>query len=236
MKLIFAGPSLHGSKQGISKEIALRPPAAKGDVFRAVDEGASVIGLVDGYFETTSAVWHKEILIALSQGVRVFGAASIGALRAAECAAFGMVGIGTIYQGFASGELEDDSEVALLHAPPELGYCPLSLPMVNVRATLSRLERAGRMDEPVRDLLVRSASAIFYKERTWKAIFARAGLDCNDIARWGALVQEFHVDAKRADAEALIRAVDSAPGERSGDRPPWTLSQTSFLQLLGIQQ
>ncbi|MEJ0097006.1 MAG: TfuA-like protein [Bauldia sp.] len=51
---------------------------------KAVLAGASVIGLVDGVFENVASVWHKEILYALSEGVQVFGAASMGALRAAD--------------------------------------------------------------------------------------------------------------------------------------------------------
>ena len=52
----------------------------------------------------------------MSEGVYMFGAASMGALRAAECAACGMIGIGEIYEGFESNKLEDDSDVAQAHA------------------------------------------------------------------------------------------------------------------------
>ncbi|RUX68847.1 hypothetical protein EN904_03020 [Mesorhizobium sp. M7A.F.Ca.CA.001.07.2.1] len=61
---------------------------------RAVLEGRKVIGLIDGLFESGPAVWHKEILFALDAGCRLLGAASMGALRAAECWQFGMIGIG----------------------------------------------------------------------------------------------------------------------------------------------
>ena len=74
-------------------------------------------------------VWHKELLWAMSQGVHVLGAGSIGALRAAEPEAFGMVGEGRIFEAYRSGVLEpyyrpfeDDDEVAVVHAPAELGY------------------------------------------------------------------------------------------------------------------
>jgi len=58
----------------------------------------------------------------MAQGIHVFGAASIGALRAAELDVFGMRGIGDIYEAFRDGLLEDDDEVAVLHGPEELGY------------------------------------------------------------------------------------------------------------------
>ena len=41
----------------------------------------------------------------MAQGIHVFGAASIGALRAAELDAFGMRGIGRIYEDFRDGVL-----------------------------------------------------------------------------------------------------------------------------------
>ncbi|RUX88390.1 hypothetical protein EN930_18015 [Mesorhizobium sp. M7A.F.Ca.CA.004.11.2.1] len=72
----------------------IAPPARCGDVMRAVLEGRKVIGLIDGLFESGPAVWHKEILFALDAGCRLLGAASMGALRAAECWQFGMIGIG----------------------------------------------------------------------------------------------------------------------------------------------
>jgi hypothetical protein len=102
MKLVFAGPSIHGETVDLTG-IELRPPAVQGDLLRAVVEGASVIGLIDGAFEATASVWHKEILHALSEGVAVVGGASMGALRAAECAAFGMEPVGQIARLLLSG-------------------------------------------------------------------------------------------------------------------------------------
>ena len=125
---------------GANLAFELRGPAAYGDVARAVIDGATAIGIVDGRFEDTRAVWHKEILFALSEGVAVAGAASMGALRAAECAAFGMIGIGDVYRRYVSGEFDDDGDVAQLHGPAELGFLALSEPLANIVATLEALE------------------------------------------------------------------------------------------------
>ena len=232
MKLIFVGPSLHGAEGHVPSGIGLRPPAAKGDVYRAVEEGADVIGLVDGYFEATAAVWHKEILHALSHGVRMYGAASIGALRAAECAAFGMTGIGAIYEAYANGELEDDSEVALLHAPRELGYAPLSEPLVNVRATLNHLLEIDFITEHQFRILIEAAASIFYKERTWKVILAGAALSPEERAQINGLVRQFRIDQKRVDAVALMRSVEQEAGIRSKPPLAWEFSPTSYFRML----
>ncbi|RYG97907.1 MAG: antibiotic resistance protein, partial [Alphaproteobacteria bacterium] len=140
MKVVFVGPSLSNANDLSGHQIEIRPPAVQGDMLRAVRDGATVIGLVDGGFEYTAPVWHKEILYALSRRVAVVGAASMGALRAAECQPFGMVGVGRIFNDYASGELVDDADVALLHGPMEYGFRPITLPMVNIRATLKALE------------------------------------------------------------------------------------------------
>src|SRR5580704_4909512 len=135
--VIFAGPSLPPSLRPVNPAIEWHPPVRQGELYRAALAGPAVIGVVDGYFEVTPTVWHKEILFAMAQGIHVFGAASIGALRAAELDAFGMRGIGDIYQDFRDGVLEDDDEVAVLHGPAELGYPPVTEAMVNIRATLA---------------------------------------------------------------------------------------------------
>ena len=58
--------------------------------------------LIDGEFGKNLSVWHKELLYALSRPYvrRVIGAASMGAIRAADMWRYGMVGIGrTVFDG-----------------------------------------------------------------------------------------------------------------------------------------
>jgi len=62
-------------------------------------------------------VAHKEILDVLKKGVTVVGGSSMGALRAAELDAFGMVGAGRIYECYRSGRIEADDEVAVTYNP-----------------------------------------------------------------------------------------------------------------------
>ncbi|MGB3815914.1 MAG: TfuA-like protein [Shinella sp.] len=200
MKIIFAGPSLPDAAALCGPGIDARPPAAHGDVLAAVRAGATAIGIVDGNFEHVAPVWHKEVLHALEAGVAVFGAASMGALRAAECDSFGMIGIGRIYADYASGRRVDDADVALLHGPAELGYPALSLPLVNVEATLERLEA---LDEGDLSRLRDAARGLFYKDRTWSTILKTADTAEDPVA----LLQLLHaatVDQKREDALALV--------------------------------
>jgi hypothetical protein len=221
MELIaFAGPSLGAIERRDWPGIEFRPPAACGDIARAVARGPRAIGLIDGLFETCASTWHKEILWGLSKGVAVIGGASLGALRAAELAAFGMRGVGTIFDDYRTGVLEDDAEVAVLHGPEETGYLCLTQALVNVRAALRRASDCGIIAREQELTIIAAASAIFYKDRTWPLIFehaaSRLGGDAAVIAALSDWLTEHPVDVKREDALQVLAAL-SSPDLRSPD-------------------
>lgn len=205
-KIVFAGPTLSGEPK--LKGIEYRPPAKCGDVARAVVEGYDVIAIVDGFFETTRSVWHKEILWALSLGRVVAGASSIGALRAAEMHPFGMIGVGKIFKLFASGELTDDDEVAVEHAPAELDYLPITDPMVNIRFTLEKAVQCGVLDASVALSLTGLAKSRFFKERSFDRMISdgiASDISIQKINKFMAWLPLHAVDIKRADAKQLLR-------------------------------
>ncbi len=138
---VFAGPCLAGvsRRDPCLRGVDLLPPAQRGDVLALLAEEPDVIVLLDGYFFTVPAVTHKEIVYALDAGVRVIGAASMGALRAAELGPQGMHGCGHVFRWFRDGELDGDDEVALLHAGAEDGYRQISVALVEVRWALRQL-------------------------------------------------------------------------------------------------
>jgi len=209
--IIFAGPTLPPALQPVLEcAIEWRPPVRQGDVYRAALTRPSVIGIIDGYFEFVPTVWHKEILWAMAQGIHVFGAASIGALRAAELDTFGMRGIGRIYEAFRDGILEDDDEVAVLHGPEELGYPPLTEAMVTIRATFDEAARAGVLAPEVAAQLTAVAKSLFYKERTYEAVLERgaaSGLPAGLLQALAAWLPCNRIDQKRIDAEALLATI-----------------------------
>lgn len=228
MKVLFVGPTLPDAAR-CAPGLDIRPPAIQGDLYRAVRDGAVVIGLVDGGFEYTAPVWHKEILYALSEGVAVLGAASMGALRAAECRAFGMVGIGTIAQAYADGTLVDDADVAQLHAPAELGWASLTEPLVNIVATLQQPHLPAGFTPDLCDRIEAAARQLHFKERTWAAIADR--IDFPDAGLRTRLEKDLKASAcnrKREDALLLVAAMTAHAGERSPDRPAWVFQETTL--------
>lgn len=232
---VFLGPSLPAAEARAIVAAELLPPVAMGDLYALVKSRArsgDLIGIVDGVFEQVPAVWHKEVLYALSRGVRVFGAASMGALRAAELSSFGMVGVGQIFEAYRSGELEDDDEVAIVHAPADRGYQPVSEAMVNVRWGLARAEAAGAIGPDTRAALVELAKARFYAERTWSWLYAAGaaqGLPTGELEALRRLVQTERPDAKRADALALLhRLAAEAAQPAAPPVPELVLEETTF--------
>lgn len=230
MKVVFVGPSLPQAAELFGSDIEIRPPAVQGDILRAVKAGASAIGLIDGNFEYVAPVWHKEILFALSEGVRIYGAASMGALRAAECAAFGMVGIGRIYEGYASGRLIDDSDVALLHGPEELRWISLSVPMVNVLATLESLSEQQAITQGQSAALRQAAEGLFYKDRTWRAVVKAASVTDQSTNERSLieLLRSATIDVKATDSLLLLQEIAKIPTECRQKCPDWQFHPTSM--------
>jgi len=219
----FLGPSLPAAAARRLAPCTILPPARQGDVWRALEGRPRAIALVDGLFESEPSVWHREILDALSSGVAVFGGASMGALRAAELWRFGMVGVGEIYRAYRSGALQDDGEVALLHAGPEHAYRPFTVPLVNVRHAAARALEGGVLARGEALALLDAARRIFYMDRTWKAVLARAGHRVGRAARsrWDRFAQGGLPDLKAEDAlRTVAAAAEFARSAASGGPAP----------------
>src|SRR3990167_3268562 len=205
---VFLGPTLSvTAAKEILPTAQYCPPIQCGDLLRLLPLHPAFIAIIDGTFAGNAAVWHKEILLCLEKGITVYGASSMGALRAAELTDYGMIGIGEIYHAYRDGKLNDDDEVALLHTPgPD--YIALTEPMVNIRATLQRaaaldvcsLGQAKRLDQ--------LAKQLFYQQRTWENIMilaANDNIDTHMFSQW--LRKNGSVDKKREDTIALLQHI-----------------------------
>ncbi|MDX6258936.1 MAG: hypothetical protein QOH84_624 [Kribbellaceae bacterium] len=172
--VVFIGPSLPVDVARAILTADYRPPVRCGDVLRAVDDGATAIAIIDGLFEQVATVRHKEILYALSQGIAVYGGASMGALRAAETAVFGTIGVGQVFERFRDGIYEDDDEVAVSHASADYDFRPLSEAMVNIRWGLENALAQAAISTSTHDILVQLAKDMFYPDRNWPALWRQA--------------------------------------------------------------
>ncbi len=201
--VVFVGPTLSPEAVSDCLEAKILPPVRQGDVYRAVQQNPDAIGIIDGFFEGVPSVWHKEILWAIEQGIPVFGSASMGALRAAELADFGMIGVGRIFEDYHSGVLQDDDEVAVLHSPAELGFQPLSEPMVSIRATISQAQSDGVLPPDTATEMLRHAKAMNYRQRIWADILGALD-ELPGMTAFSEWLPTGHIDAKAEDARAML--------------------------------
>jgi hypothetical protein len=229
--IVFVGPTLRPEEIAAAGDFMALPPVAQGDVYRAALSRPRAIGIIDGYFSSAPSVWHKEILWTISQGVPVFGAASMGALRAAELNGLGMRGVGRIYEAFRGGVLEDDDEVAVVHGPAEIGFPPASEAMVNIRATLALAEAKGVIGTQSRRALEAFAKALFFADRNWPALLAGEaahGVASPELAALADWLPEGRVDQKRLDALEMLAAMRAAPAAGEPASPTFHFEWTSL--------
>lgn len=234
--VVFLGPTLPLADARDILDAVYLPPIEQGGLISALSNHApDVVAIIDGSFMQTLAVWHKEILFALDRGVRVYGASSMGALRAAETAVFGMQGVGEVYRQFAAGELVDDDEVAVAHGPVETGYAPVTDAMVNIRATLCAACERGVVDNTELARIVGLAKATYFPLRTFDYILDLAeanGVAVEKVARLRVFVREEAVDLKRRDAVQLLTMLRDLDLHAAESLPKFDLKKTIYFLTL----
>lgn len=217
-KVLFAGPSISGLS--IPELIEVRPPALCGDLSQLLENPPAAVGLVDGYFKLAPTVWHKEILSLMAVGTKVFGGASLGALRAVELQRFGMEGIGSIFAAYRAGVMKRDDAVMLVHAPAELGFAPLSVPLVDAEYTLDSL------DLPPRTLrtMQRIVRTTPFEVRDWTRCLDRFRVRTGEEFPIPQGRLEALPSLKRLDASLVVDALAAYQPQRRalGELPPLT--------------
>jgi hypothetical protein len=217
---VFVGPTISVTDARATLDCTYLPPVKQGDVRRRVRNGIDAIGIIDGYFHSVRSVWHKEILWALSEGVHVYGSASIGALRAAELHSFGMVGVGRIFEMYRDGELEDDDEVAVIHAPAEQNHVVSSVAMVNLRATLTKALDDGILSPGAVQKLTLAAKSLYFPHRNWNILESLQLEQKEQFKQWLA---RGYVDQKREDAILMLQSLNQLQSANPGRKevPFW---------------
>jgi hypothetical protein len=225
---VFVGPSLP-PRMRPAGPFDWRPPAQAGDALALLDRPPARLCLIDGLFDACPAPWHKELLLLMEAGTTVFGAASMGALRAAELHPFGMSGVGTIFRAYRDGRIDGDDEVALIHAPERLGWAALTVPMIEVRATLLAACRARLIASATARRIRSLAREIHFSDRDWPAIAQACGADGAAVQR----IEAMHVPLKQQDALACLAAA-LAPAPQGAPRP--ATPRTCFIAALAAQR
>lgn len=199
---VYLGPSLdvNIAKKHLP-QAHYHPPVKCGDIIRLLRLEPKKIIIIDGLYENVPSVWHKEILLAIELGIEVWGAASMGALRAAELYHYGMNGFGEIFQEFKAGILSDDDELAVLHATKENGFIPVNDVMVNIRATCKKAYVENIISLEEKNNLVSFCKTTFYPYRSLEKASLKLG-----YIHFSTWVSTYGlVDVKKSDSIALLK-------------------------------
>ncbi|MFC7387969.1 TfuA-like protein [Sphaerisporangium rhizosphaerae] len=228
--VVYAGPTISPDEiRDVVPGARVRPPVARGDLLAEDWARGDTAVIIDGYYRERLSVGHKEILWLLGEGVEVIGAASMGALRAAELGPYGMRGVGTVHRMYATGEVDGDDEVAVLHGPASLGYPAGTVAMVNIRYGCREGARTDLVPAAIGERIVRAAKERPFAHRTWREMGEALGPDAGDaLAALERMIGSGEWDLKRRDALSALRAAGApeaarpepeAPGA-AGDRRP----------------
>ena len=214
---VFAGPTIGANDvRQIVPNAVTHPPVRHGDLLRLQPAAADTVLILDGLFFQAPAVRHKEILHLVRRGVRVVGASSMGALRAAELHPYGVVGVGQVFQWYADGTVTADDEVAVAHLDDD-GHAQLSDALVSIRYGLQAATSEALASDEAAGLLALVRDLPFPR-RSWSALWRMAeqtGLaDAARRTREWLGVHPDQRDVKRLDALRALHLVrDEGPVE-----------------------
>lgn len=218
--VVYAGPTISAERVAqILPQADVRGPLRRGDLYRlAQDEGASVscVLVIDGLFGSNFAATAGEFLDVQAAGLQLIGTASLGAVRAVECAPFGVRGHGRIYEAFLAGSLTSDGEVAV-GLDPDSAYRSTSIALVDARFAAAALRDSGKISDGQENDVVATISECHYLERSEtlvRHLLVDEGiLTESQFSNW-----KLSLRAKLDDAERCLSALAEGRFEEDGIR------------------
>jgi hypothetical protein len=185
-------------------DVIYKRPIKRGDLGHDMKENPDIIGIIDGVFHQNSSVGHKEILNVLNKGITVVGASSMGALRASEMDSLGMIGIGYVYEQYATGKVASDDDVAVMLDNDTLKA--LSEPLINMDYVFTNAVSENIITQSQKDELIKIAKSTFYPKRNYSQTINSSSLDEETRNQLIDFIRT-SVDIKKEDAKELIRYI-----------------------------
>lgn len=185
-------------------EVVYKKPIQRGDLGQALKEHPDIIAIIDGVFHQNSAVGHKEILNAINKGIKVYGASSMGALRASELDTLGMIGVGYVYSQYASGAVDSDDDVAVMLDSETLEA--LSEPLINMEYVFTNAVSENIINEKEKEELLNIAKKTYYPKRNYSQTLKQSGLDEGKKSQLIDFIRT-SVDIKKEDAKELLEYI-----------------------------
>lgn len=185
-------------------KVIYRKPIKRGDLGLALKENPDIIGIIDGEFHQNSSVGHKEILNALNKNIIIVGSSSMGALRASEMDSLGMIGIGYVYEQYATGKVTSDDDVAVMLDSDTLES--LSDPLINMDYVFTNAVSENIITQNEKEELIKIAKRTFYPKRNYSKTLKESNLSKN---KKNNLIDFIHnsKDIKKEDGKELLKYI-----------------------------
>lgn len=182
-------------------KVIYKRPIQRGDLSQAIKENPDIIAIIDGVFHQNSAVGHKEILNVMNKGIAVYGASSMGALRASELDSLGMIGIGYVYNQYTTGKVDSDDDVAVMLDGDTLEA--LSEPLINMDYVFSNALRENIIDESEKEELIKITKDTYYPQRNYAQTLRKSSLSDDKKGKLIDFIRQ-SPDIKKEDAKELL--------------------------------
>lgn len=125
--VVFCGLSLCLTRASALCSGRVRGPVRHGDLDRIASP--ATVAIIDGVLDSAGKLSAREVERAIARGLRVYGAASAGALLACKLHANGVTGRGRVFDFLRSFDGDRANLVALLYRPASL--TPVTTPLIN---------------------------------------------------------------------------------------------------------
>ena len=212
LPIVFLGPSLKLDKAKKIINAEFKPPAKKGDFIKLslMSETRKVV-LIDGVFLQDYPPTPIEVFQVISKSnFKVYGASSIGALRAVELEKFGMEGIGKIFELYKKGIINSDDEVAVTF---DSDYNLISEAMIDIRYNIFLAWKHQIIDKETKQIMTKLAKRIYFPYRSYDNIIEKS-LDLfpsnrKFILKFKDYILSNRISLKELDALTTLKYVSS---------------------------
>ena len=212
--IVFLGPSLSIEKARKIINAEFLPPAKKGDFIKlSLTSEKKIIILIDGVFLQDYPPTPIEVFQVVNKNnFQVYGASSLGALRAVELEKFGMNGYGRVFELFKKDIINSDDEVAVTF---DNSYNLLSEAMIDIRYNLFLAFKKGIIDKETKQLITRTAKKIYFPFRSYENIVKKSIELYSDTRD---TIEDFHnfvstqrQSLKELDAMGILKKIADNP-------------------------
>ncbi|MGE0242393.1 MAG: TfuA-like protein [Nitrososphaeraceae archaeon] len=218
LPIVFLGPSLNLEKAKKVINADFRAPAKKGDFIKlSMMSETCIVILIDGVFLQDYPPTPIEVFqVIRKNNFQVYGASSIGALRAVELEKFGMKGIGKIFELYRKNIINSDDEVAVTF---DSEYNLISEAMIDIRYNIFLALKNKVIDNETKKIMVKIAKSIYFPYRNYDYIVEKAielfPSKKESFLRFKVYIINNRISLKEADALKTLQYISSILEEKN---------------------